>query len=49
MRAEHLKGWLNGEVGGEPEDGPANVGAGADWEALVPTYVAQPRLGRKSK
>jgi hypothetical protein len=36
MRAEHLKGWLNGaKLEENPKTGPANVGAGADWEALV--------------
>ena len=36
MRAEHLKGWLNGtKLEENPKSGPANVGAGADWEALV--------------
>jgi hypothetical protein len=36
MRAEHLKGWLNGvKLEENPKTGPANVGAGADWESLV--------------
>jgi hypothetical protein len=36
MRAEHLKGWLSeAKLEENPKTGPANVGAGADWEALV--------------
>ncbi len=36
MWAEHLKGWLNGaKLEENPKTGPANIGAGADWEALV--------------
>jgi hypothetical protein len=36
MRAEHLKGWLKGaKLEEDPKTGPANVGAGEDWEALV--------------
>jgi len=36
MRAEHLKGWLKGaRLEENPKTGPANVGAGEDWEALV--------------
>jgi hypothetical protein len=36
MRAEHLKGWLNGaKLEEDLKTGPANVGAGAEWEALV--------------
>jgi len=36
MRAEHLKGWLKGaKLEEDPKRGPANVGAGEDWEALV--------------
>jgi hypothetical protein len=36
MRAEHLKGWLKGaRLEENPKTGPANVGAGADWEAFV--------------
>jgi hypothetical protein len=36
MQAEHLKGWLDGaKLEENPKTGPANVGAGVDWEALV--------------
>jgi len=36
MRAEHLKGWLKGaRLEENPKTGPANVGAGEDWEAFV--------------
>ena len=36
MRAEHLKGWLKGaRLEEDPETGPANVGAGAEWETFV--------------
>jgi hypothetical protein len=36
MRAEHLKGWLKGaKLEEDPKTGPANVGAGEDWAALV--------------
>ncbi len=36
MRAEHLKGWLKGAKSEEdPKTGPANVGAGDTWKALV--------------
>jgi hypothetical protein len=36
MRAEHLKGWLKwAKLEEDPEKGPANVGAGDDWKALV--------------
>jgi len=36
MRAEHLKGWLKGaKLEEDPKKGPANVGAGDDWKALV--------------
>ena len=36
MWAEHLKEWLQGEKLEEnPKTGPANVGAGKEWEALV--------------
>ncbi len=36
MRAEHLKGWLNGaKLEENPKTGPVNVGTRADWEALV--------------
>jgi len=36
MRAEHLKGWLNvAKLEENPKTGPANVGAGEHWEALV--------------
>jgi hypothetical protein len=36
MQAEHLKGWLKGaKLEEDPKTGPANVGVGEDWEALV--------------
>jgi hypothetical protein len=36
MRAEHLKGWLKGaKLEEDPRTGPANVGAGESWWALV--------------
>jgi len=36
MWAEHLKGWLKGaRLEENPKTGPANVGAGEDWKALV--------------
>jgi hypothetical protein len=36
MRTEHLKWWLKGaKLEEDPKTGPANVGAGEDWEALV--------------
>jgi hypothetical protein len=36
MWAEHLKGWLQGaKLEEDPKEGPANVGAGDDWKALV--------------
>ena len=36
MRAEHLNGWLKGaRLEENPKTGPANVGAGEVWEALV--------------
>jgi hypothetical protein len=36
MRAEHLKEWLKGaRLEEDPKTGPANVGAGEDWEAFV--------------
>ena len=36
MRAEHLKGWLNGaKLEENPKTGPVDVGTRADWEALV--------------
>ena len=36
MRVEHLKGWLKGAKSEEdPKKGPANVGAGDVWKALV--------------
>jgi len=47
MRAEHLKGWLNGaKLEENPKTGPANVGAGADWEALVQLIQAVWDKGR---
>ena len=36
MWAEHLNGWLKGaKLEEDPKKGPANVGAGDDWKALV--------------